>query len=110
MSENGGGGHKHPKAHPMDQRWTVEIDAHSAMLVEYALARRLIQVSHELEILKRTRIRELMPIERWELPSNLQRMTREQLQEQIDPWITLEDSLNHWMKQFVRPDLREQDA
>lgn len=99
--------HKTPKHSPL-QHWIVEVDSHSAMMVSYALALRLMQVSYELDILKRTKIRDLKQIERFALPSNLQGMTQEQLQEQIDPWITLEEELNHWMQQFQPPE--KQDA
>jgi len=78
----------------------VEISDYYAPLIQYALAQRLKQTTRELELLKLTRERDLSPVERWQLPSNLQRLRQDQLQEYIDPWISLQSTFETLILEF----------
>lgn len=78
----------------------VEISYHSLPVVQHALVQRLKEVEAELQLLRIARERDLTRIERWQLPSNLQKLTQEELAEQIDPWITLRDTIADLIKEF----------
>jgi hypothetical protein len=69
----------------------VEIDAHDAHFICYSLAQGLKKEKQELQILQETKTRDLTTVEKHMLPGSLCRYTRSELQEQIDPWITLVD-------------------
>jgi hypothetical protein len=79
----------------------IEVCEYNLLVVQHALVQRLKCVRAELEILRLSRERELTRIERWELPVNLQGMTREELMEQVDPWITLVDTLEGLIEDFA---------
>lgn len=78
----------------------IEIDDHDVPVVKCALAKRLKHVTAEFNILLHTRNRELSQEEKWQLPSNLQMLSREELQEQIDPWRTLQDTIVYLIGKF----------
>lgn len=86
-----------PKQVPMK---TVQICEHDACVVRCALSKRLKDVTAELAILRITQDRDLSSEERWQLPANLQPMPREELQEQINPWISLRDTIEYLIKEF----------
>jgi len=82
------------------QKKTIEICEHDACVVRHALAQQLKRVSAEIVILKLTKTRDLNQEERWQLPANLQQMSRSDLQEQIDPWISLEMTIQGLIDTF----------
>ena len=79
----------------------VGLSLHDAPVVIHALCKRLKEVSQELAILRLTKDRDLTREERWQLPANLQQFSREELQEQIDPWISLEDTTFDLIQRYV---------
>ncbi len=84
------------------QKITLEIDLHDLCIFRCALAKQIKVVSAEVEILKKTRERDLTQPERWQLPANIQQMTQEELQEQIDPWISLFMAYEYWSEELER--------
>lgn len=58
-------------------------------VIKYALARHLKDTEHALSLLKISKDRPLTKLERLMLPENLQRLSDEELRENVDPWITL---------------------
>jgi hypothetical protein len=78
----------------------VDIFEHSAFVVVHALEVRLKVVQEELALLRHTRQRDLTPVERLQLQDNLQELSQEELAEQIDPWITLEDTIKGLIEDF----------
>ena len=79
---------------------TIEIDQHSSSCVFWSLCQRLKEVNQELSILRIANVRNLTNSERWQLPINLKKMSREELQEQIDPWRTLISEIEDLAKTF----------
>jgi hypothetical protein len=77
------------------------ISEHNALVVIYALMRRLKEVRSEVEILKLAATRDLKLVERMMLPSNLQKMSHEQLKEQVDPWISLQMGIEGLIETFT---------
>lgn len=73
--------------------------------VRQALAQRLKAVNAELAILRLTKERDLTSEERSQLPANLSRLRQEALQEQIDPWISLRDTIEYLIKEFKVVDM-----
>lgn len=78
----------------------VEIDEHDVSVITHALAKRLKDVTAEFNILLHTRNRELSQEEKWQLPANLQMLSRDELQEQINPWRTLQDTITYLIGKF----------
>ncbi len=78
----------------------IEIDSHSTCLVLGSLKRDLKQAEADIKLLMLTRERDLTEDERGELPSTLQTLTREQLREQIDPWISMKMQYEGLIEQF----------
>ena len=68
---------------------TLVFGIDDCFLLEHALSSRLKEVRAEVEILKKARERPLTKPEYWMLSSNLQKLNRDELLEQIDPWISL---------------------
>ena len=89
----------------------LRLDPHSACLIPYALAQRLKAVRQEVEILRLTRERELTDGEKYMLPSHLQPMSRGELREQLDPWVSLADDIEwlmgHISEKIVKVEGRE---
>ena len=94
----------------------VEVCEHDGPVIRHALAQRLKAVTKELEILRISKERDLTEIERFQLPglarlSNGQVGTgrspaaREELQEQINPWVSLQMTLEDLISQFTFPDM-----
>lgn len=80
---------------------TIKVDSHSALLIRHALVKRLQLVDSELETLMIAKKRNLTTEERWRLPGNLQLKVREELKDQIDPWISLKHQLEDLIKEFT---------
>lgn len=86
---------------PRKQPQSFELDERDASLFSYALERRLKTVKSTLQLLLLTRERDLTQEERLQLsPTLLAELTREELQEQIDSWISLRDDLIYWIKKL----------
>ncbi len=89
---------KRPR-HPLPKK-VIEVTEHDACVMRHALVQRQKAVRVEVEVLKLTRDRELTREERWLLPANLQTMTRAELQEQVDAWISLLSTIEFWIEEF----------
>jgi hypothetical protein len=91
-----------PKGRPVRYAGTklIEVSRHNLPVVQHALVQRLKAVSAELNLLARTETRDLTQTERWQLPANLQKLPREELQEQIHPWISLKDTIEGLIADF----------
>lgn len=95
----------------MERVFNFQLSEMDAMLVRGALADRVKEVRSELEILRVTKERDLTEWERSLLPHTLRfkderddkhrliTTTREELQEQIDPWITYVDHFESLLQQ-----------
>lgn len=81
---------------PYFNKITIETTLYHLAPVAYAVSQQIKKVSAEVEILKISRKRDLTRMERWQLPANLQQMTQKELQEEIDPWISLLMSYQSW--------------
>jgi hypothetical protein len=79
----------------------IRIDEHDAPVVAYALVKQMQRTKSELEALRIAQGRDLTKEERWLLPANLQYLPREELQEQIDPWISLIQAQEWLIKTFT---------
>jgi len=82
----------------------IEVSHHNALLIHGALREKYNNALADLGLLLQARTRELTDDERSTLPSTLMLLTREQLVEQIDAWVTLRDTLKHLCEDFD-PDL-----
>lgn len=82
----------------------IEVSHHNALLIHGALREKYNQAVEDLGLLLQTRTRDLDEFERSQLPSTLMTLTRDQLREQIDPWVTLRDTLKGLCEDFD-PDL-----
>jgi hypothetical protein len=82
----------------------IEVSHHNALLIHGALRDKFAQAKQDLGILLLTRTRDLEDHEREMLPSTLQHLSREQLREQIDAWVSLRDTLKSLCEEFD-PDL-----
>ena len=78
----------------------VEISEHSALVVVHALEVRLKVVQEELILLRKARKHALSHVERLQLQDNLQELSREELAEQVDPWISLEATIKDLIERF----------
>jgi hypothetical protein len=78
----------------------VEVSEYYTPLVTHALEERLKIVEAELVVLLNATNRELTVAERMQLPESLRDLPIEELEEQVDPWITLRDSIKDLMEQF----------
>lgn len=87
------------------EKKTIEICEHDACVVRHALVQRLKAVTAELAILRITKERDLTSEERWQLPANISRLRQESLREQIDPWISLRDTIEYLIKEFKVVDM-----
>ena len=79
---------------------TIEIHEHNASVIRCALSQRLKTVTQELRILQISKERDLTEIEQFQLPPNIARFSREELQEQIDPWVSLKMTLETLIRDF----------
>jgi hypothetical protein len=76
----------------MQQVFNLQLDDRDAYVIRGALADRVKKVSAELEVLKISKDRDLTDYEKSLLPLSLMKRGREELQEQIDSWVSyLED-------------------
>lgn len=82
----------------------IEVSFSDACLIHGALREKYMNAVADLGLLLAARTRELTDDERSTLPSTLMTLTREQLVEQIDAWVTLRDALKHLCEDFD-PDL-----
>ena len=64
------------------------------------ILKRLAVAEHELSVIRISKEQELTRVEQKMLPDTLRKATREDLLEQIDPWISLADQLEFWIDQF----------
>ena len=80
----------------------LEVDSHDLWSFRHALGRGLKETIGELTILRKTKDRDLTVSERACLPVGLRQLSREDLQEQIDPWISLQDHLGFWLDRFEK--------
>jgi len=91
---------------PKNGQKSIIVDKwHTAPAVHYALCQSLKEVESTLAILERLQNpdhsdRELTFAERRMLPTTLTDLSREELLEQIDPWITLVDTLKDLIREF----------
>lgn len=88
-----------------EESWRKQVviltwDHSDADLVLYALCRRLRDVEKDLALLRIANERELTRSERAMLPSQLFRFSREELQEQINPWDFLQDHIIYLIRQI----------
>lgn len=91
-----------PKGNPVPYAGTklIEVSRHDLPVVQHALVKQLQRVQSELKILRFSRERDLTRVERWQLPANLQQLSQEELQEQVDPWISLEMTVQGLIEDF----------
>jgi hypothetical protein len=78
----------------------IEISLYDLTIFRCAMAKQLGQVKLEWDVLKITKERDLTMPERWMLPANLQKLRREELQEQIDAWQTLHEYYQSWSNEL----------
>lgn len=71
----------------------ITVDSHDACVIKYSLECQCARVKDELAALKISKDRELSQFEREYLPPNIADYSRDELKEQIDPWISL---LHHY--------------
>ena len=95
----------------MERVFNFQLSEREAMLIRGALADQVKKVRTELEIIRITKERDLTEWERALLPHTLRfknerdesghliNSTREELQEQIDPWITYVDCHEYLLRQ-----------
>ena len=81
--------------HIYNSRVNLRISEDDAHLIHYALSKRLAEAQHTLNLLKIARERELTKTEMMMLPFQLSKDTREELAEQIDPWISLASNIEY---------------
>lgn len=74
---------------------TLVLEGDDILTVQHALAQRLKQVRAELAILEITRKRKLLKFERSMLPAQLYHCTEAELEEQVNPWRTLESAIHY---------------
>lgn len=82
------------------QTRTIEVDAHSAELIHYALLESLSRARTELGVIRLARERELDRAERLLLPCALRRAKVEGIAEQLDAWISLVQQTEYWAEEF----------
>ena len=87
----------------------LDIETYHLPVIQHALVQRLKIVRAELDVIMVAPYRVLTQAERWMLPSNLQELTEEQLQEQVDPWISLKDTLEWLIDLFEEPKREPKD-
>jgi hypothetical protein len=87
-----------------------EIEDYYVPCVQHALAQRLKVTRAELSILEISLERTLTQTERWQLPSNLQHFTEEELQEQVESWRSLVDNLEWLIDVFEVPLQEDEDT
>ena len=81
------------------------VDEYFSPLIRGALKDRLTRVKVEVEWLKLCNLRDLTADERTTyLPENLRAMTQEELQEQINPWISLQMAYESLIEDYVFPE------
>jgi len=78
----------------------VDISEYNMLVVVHALEVRLKVVQEELALLHHTRQRDLTSVERLQLQENLQELSQEELAEQVDSWISLEDTIKSLIEDF----------
>jgi len=88
------------KGRKFDRHKVVRVHWHDEPIIVHALVQRLQEVENELVILRLTHERELTREERWKLPPNLSRDSREDLRDQVDSWISLKDTLEGLIEDF----------
>jgi len=69
---------------------TVNLDADDARLIRLLLAAKIAETQATIRLLRCTSERDLTELERFMLPATLRSLTREELEEQLNPWYTLE--------------------
>lgn len=69
--------------------FTFTLSTYDAPLLEYALEKQIQRVKNELKILEIAKVRDLHKQEQLLLPINMHNLNREEIREQIDPWISL---------------------
>ena len=79
----------------------LQLDVDDAGLICYALAQRLKPILQEITTLYLAEDAELNQIQRM-LPSNLQRLSREELVEQINPWISMQDTIEYVIEKITK--------
>ncbi len=88
----------------LGQTKMIEVSHHNALLIHGCLRAKYTEAVRDLGLLLQTRTRDLTADERELLPSTLYELTRDQLREQIDAWVTLRDTLRGLCEDFD-PDL-----
>ena len=79
---------------------TVSISEYHIAPVQSALVRYLAETQNVHHILRICQQRELTRTERYQLPGHMQKMTREELAEQVDSWGSLRISIEDWLERF----------
>jgi len=84
-------------------RVKLDLEEDDAHLIIFALSKQLKQVKSDLAVLRIAKDRDLTKSERCMLPNlSIFKPTREQIAEQIDPWISLEDEYEYLIKTIVK--------
>lgn len=73
----------------------IPVDAHDACVIHGALIDGLAEAQLHLSVIKISKDRELTPVEQRMLPWTMSDASREEVQEQIDPWCSLVSTYQH---------------
>lgn len=79
---------------------TITIDERDSSLLRYAVAQQRKDAVFTLELLKLTKERDLTKTERLQLPSTLRFESHEDLRDQINPWVSLVDNCDYWLREL----------
>ncbi len=85
----------------------LKLDKDDVHFIWYHLVQGLKKVQQELDLLQIANERELTAVEKAMLPFQLMKLTREEMQEQINPWITYRDHFEHLMDLLKPKAVRE---
>ena len=80
---------------------TVEFTEHDSGPILHALKKQLGVAKTDLNHMKMSLERELTHFERNQMSEALRGMSREELEEQINPWISLVMLYEHWIAKFT---------
>jgi hypothetical protein len=85
---------------------TIEVDEHDACALAHAASEQLTKAKGELGLLFRFKDGDAQVL-RCYLPKTLFNLSREEIVEQIDPWISLVHFWEHWHEVFSKAAERE---
>lgn len=81
---------------------TLSLSLHDLCIFRYSIAQQLKRIKQELDILRITKERDLTAPERWQLPPNINRMSTEELREEIDPWYSMYLQYQFWSDEMEK--------